>query len=57
MNSLKQQGIIDLGHYNDPSWVKEALSSIKELKKNYLKILPYSISENLNQPEWYVSQV
>ena len=27
------KSIIDLGHYNDPSWVKETLSSIKELKK------------------------
>ncbi len=52
------KSIIDLGHYNDPSWVKETLSSIKELKK----LLPknynaYLIAENLNQPEWYVSQV
>ena len=37
---------------------KRALSSIKELKKSLPKNpTVYSISENLNQPEWYVSQV
>ena len=52
------KSIIDLGHYNDPSWVKETLNSIKELKKSLPKnTTAYSIAENLNQPEWYVSQV
>ena len=52
------KSIIDLGHYNDPSWVKETLNSIKELKKNLPKNTnAYSIAENLNQSEWYVSQV
>ena len=52
------KSIIDLGHYNDPSWVKETLNSIKELKKNLPKNTnTYSIAENLNQSEWYVSQV
>jgi hypothetical protein len=52
------KSIIDLGHYNDPSWVKETLSSIKELRKSLPKNpTAYSIAENLNQPEWYVSQV
>ena len=52
------KSIIDLGYYNDPSWVKETLSSIKELKKSLPKNpTVYSIAENLNQPEWYVSQV
>ena len=52
------KSIIDLGLYNDPAWVKETLSSIKELKKSLPKNLTaYSIAENLNQPEWYVSQV
>ena len=44
------KSIIDLGHYNDPSWVKETLNSIKELKKNLPKNTnAYSIAENLNQ--------
>lgn len=55
-NEIKQH--IDLGLYNDPSWVKKSKELLKELKSLLPKKYDITnLSEELKQPEWYVTQL
>ena len=55
-NDIKQH--IDLGLYNDSSWVKKSKELLKELKSLLPKEYDITnLSEELKQPEWYVTQI